>query len=465
MAQVTNKYGIPTSIYWETDQVPGNNRAANTRHAGITRSRTTLYVTWYSPCVTFQAQWRRRRRYSPAKALAVSLTGADVWEEWGEWEGSDLSEDAAVIPLNPMVNYRVLDVPFEIPYDFSEYDRYEYQVRVRVIDEPSLLCSEWAYETLVASFEPEWSFGDVTRRADGGLDAEIVCNSLRPFQFKLGRVRKNYKTVGSWNEWVSLPAGGGAVSIPASAVGAYDEVDAGYANIKTYDGRLVFGQDDYLVVGQAPDDETITAPVVAFEDTNLSTRATVEDAGYDNVFVTAQWEDAYGNPHVESLEVTGAWEAAFPAPAYGVEITYFVTTVVGGKWRTSTFIRTFDGKGRMSFANGEDYVELMYDTSWKADASLEGEYVKCAGREKPVARHGEGATNKVTAQGTLLSSRATGTRASSAWLPEVQLLKSNRTWLYRSPLGERMNVMVNSVATSSEHPDIITLSISMTEVE
>lgn len=470
MAQVTSKYAAPSSIRWDYDGDIGSGGWYSLT-AAVPPGGKDLYITWHSPYKTFQAQWRERRRLSPANPLGVSPSGATVWEEWGEWQGSNLSEDASIEVVNPYGDIRYLMAPLHFDYDFAEYDRYEYQVRVRVIDEPTLLCSEWSYETLIVAFQPQWNYGSATRNADGSVSVEVEHNMMRPCTFKMGDLKSSTilgailgitKTIGRMSERVVLPAGSGTVVIPASIIGSYKTVGTPNAQITSYDNVSYGGAGSSFTVGQVDHDETIAAPSVTFKDADIYTAVTIADAGYDNVFVTAEWEDVYGNPHVEPLDVLGTWEAEFIAPPYGVEVIYRVTVVSDGKWRTSTFIRTVEAKGRMSFTDSDEYVELLYGTSWRTDSSLEGESIRCAGREKPVARYGEGSTNKIAAQGTLLSKRVD---ASGAWLPEVRLLKSNSAWLFRNPLGERMKVMVNSVATSSEHPDIITLFVSMTEVE
>lgn len=466
MAQVTSKYAIPYYIRWDQDGDIGTG-GVYAPIAQIPLSGRTCYITWSSACKTFQVQWRVRRRYSPAKALAVSPSGAEVWEEWGEWQGSDLSEDVAIDAVCPYGNVWYLNQPFSFDYDFSEYDRHEYQVRVRVIDESSLLCSEWAYATLDVTFRPSWRFSHVERNAEG-IGIGFECDNPGPIQAGVTKIAYTdgttvWSEIGQKVQW--LPEGGGVISMPVTVKKTTTHLLL-WGRVYLQNGVTVtILSNQKVAIGAHVDDEEITAPSVSFDDADDATVLTIADAGYSNVFASAEWTDAYGDVHTEQLDVTGAWEARFPAPPYGVEVIYRVSVVGEGGWRVSEFIRTVEARGRMSFIDGDDYVELLYDTSWKADSSLEGEAVRCAGRAKPVARYGKGATTKVTAQGTLLFSRASAARTASAWLPEVQLLRSNRTWIFRNPLGERMNVMINSVAMSSEHSDIITLSISMTEVE
>lgn len=473
MAQVTNKYQSPSGICWDLDGDIGSGGWYSTK-ANVSATKTTLYLTWQSTCYTFQAQWRRRRRYSPASAAAISLSGATLWEDWGEWEGSNLSEDLAIDVTIPYGQMRYLTAPFEVPYDFSEYDLWEYQVRVRVIDEPSLLCSEWSYETLKVAFLPQWSYGSATRNADGSVTVEILHNMTRPCTFRMGDLKvgdtvKNTKTIGRMNEKVTIPAGGGTINIPASIIGSYKKVKTPSAELTSYDNASRGGAGSYFTVDQASDDEGITAPVVTFEDSDLSTRVAVEDAGYDNVFVTAEWNDAaYGDRHFEPLEVSEGWEAEFVAPPYNTEIVYHVTVVRGGSWRTSTFVRTLDRKFRhMSFVNeyGESVI-LRYKTMRKVTASVEGEAVKCAGRKNPVARYGIGGVMKIAAEGKILDPMYS---AGGAWLPEVEKLRSNEPWVYRDPEGRRMRVMVKTVTTSSQTASgprgVVDVSISMTEVE
>lgn len=478
MAQVTSSLQIPSSISWDNDGKQLNRRGKYLLKAEIYESMTTLYLTWTSSCSTFQVQWRRRRRYSPAKALAVSSSGADVWEEWGEWEGSDLSGDAAIAATNDHGAIWALDEPFEIPYEFSEYDLWEYQVRVRVLDASSLACSEWAYETLRAAFMPQWEYGSATRNADGSVTLEVNHNMTRPCSFKLGELKSSTtlgailgitKTIGKMNEKVALPAGGGTVVIPANIIGSYKSIKTPNAQLTSYDAAIVPGVAGLgFTVGQVSEDESITAPAATFEDTDLSTCVAVADAGYDNVFVTAEWEDAYGNPHVESLDVAGAWEAELFAPPYGVEIAYRITAAKGATWRTSTFLRTLNRRWtHMSFVSEDgETVVIRYKTTRKVTASVEGEAVKCAGRKNPVARHGMGGASKIVAEGKILDPMYS---AGGAWLPDIEKLRSNKTWIYRDPEGRRMRVMVKSVATSSQTTSgprgIVDVSISMTEVE
>ena len=473
MAQVTNDYHIPSGICWDFDGDIGTGGFFS-KSAYVSESNSILYITWQSPHYTFQAQGRRRRRLSPAKSLTVSPSGAIVWEPWGEWEGSDLSKDSSIRVTRPSGNSIYLGNQFVVPYDFSEYDLYEYQVRVRVLDEPSLTCSEWAYETLRVAFRPQWEYGSAMRNPDGSVTLEVLHNMPRACRFSLGTLeerRENgiYEKFGAFDQEHTIPTGGGTIVVPASAMGSHDKAETPVAMLASYDNVMVGGAGKGFAVGQVVEDKTITEPVVSIEEAASHIRVNVGDAGSENAHVSAEWTDAYGKRHVEELYVLDlrevgtldCWRGIFEAPPYGVDVTYRVSVVGKSGWRTATVRKATNGKGVVSLTDTSDdaCVELAYDPSWSSDSSIEGELVRCAGRSKPVARHGSGETTKVKASGTLLSN------GDGAWLAEVQLLKGNRSWIYRNPLGERMKVMVDSVSVTCKHGSSIGLSISMTEVE
>lgn len=473
MAQISETMQVPSAIRWDEDGDIGQG-GIYTDTADISSTKNTLFLTWSSDLKTFQVQMRSRKRKSPANAASVSSSGADVWTEWTVFKGSDLSADTAADTTHAYGSTHYLTSPLTFAYDFADYDFHEYEVRVRSIDATSLLCSEWAYQLLKVRYRPTWDFSECASNG-GETEVLVTCNSARPSTLTLRSVTdaETGAKLYSGNGRFALPAGGGIVKLPFSA-GPRTELTFN-GTLTTSDGSI-FSQKTTLSVGKDVQDETIKAPEVTFEDYADSTRVCVDGLDSDaSVYIDAEWTGTDGELHCEEFYIPGPmtylpeeegskpWGAVyFKAAPVGVEVRYLVTVYVNGLWNSFDFSHTAPIDGRMAFVDGKDVIVLRYDTSYSYGYTPEGDEVKCAGRSKEVARFGTGGTHKMSATGTVLSPRID---PNGCWIPDVEKLRGNRTWLYRDPLGERARVRVRSLSKSSSHPDSVTYSISLVEVE
>lgn len=479
MAELHDGYAIPSRICW----VDGSTTAASKSvtsgdRKSVGKSGGSFKICWTCRHYTYQLQYRIRRRYSPAHAVLLDLPeGGEFWEDWGEWQGNGLSDDVkSATERLPWGDLNVTALPFEFPYDFSHYDRIEYQVRIRTFDEPSTTCSEWGYGELAVIYEPEVKIISNALQPNGDVELSVDTNWSRGGnRFSLTNLRRDdqlAKPVDGYVKLVNVEPDFKA-TIPASMVGDAKTV---YATMRFYTSDGNDGGEfdkQWFEVNGHQDDEDIAEPVVTVDDAESCVIITVDDERYENVMMSAEWTDSYNVRHMEELIVesfTGidtpsGWMGKLIAPPFGVSVTYRISVVSGSGWRSATVEHETANRRSISlFAIRADrVVELRHKISWSSNMVPDIEAVKCAGKTNPVARFGKGGVRALSAQGSMVSP---GMGVKSDWLEQIELLRSHRgEWIYRNPVGERIKVAITSVSDERDFHGAMKVSISMTEVE
>lgn len=473
MATITNGYSVPSDIYWVDGDVGADSASVSTSsEKKVVSGGSSFKISWACPHYTYQLQYRTRRRLSPPYAATFGYAaGEEAWEEWGEWQGHDLSDVKSDTERLSWGNLNVTSASFDFPYDFSQYDRIEYQVRVRAFDEKTLKCSNWGYGELSVLYEPVAEVASATRQPNGDVLLSVETNWLRGGnKFSLASLRRDENKIGNEVD--------GSVklhnldpdftaTIPASMVGDAKRV---YADMRfnTSDSawfRCFTRQ--WFDIGENTPPDSIAEPIVTVEDMEpyVFVNVVSEGADYEAVYVTASYTDALGKQEIiEAEAVNGGflWSAFIDAPPYDVPVTYTVAVVNGDGWTSKSVEHVTESKGRCTWSDEDYAVSLVFDLEVKSSFSLFTEVVDTADG-KAVARFGRGGSRALTVEGTLLAPSI----ADGAWKPALEALRMPRKWVYRKPGGERYKVVVTSVSDSEAKGTIdrvVSASVSMREV-
>lgn len=160
-------------------------KGRNTRLTVIDEvSQHAYWLGWIANGYTFQANYRMRRRYKPSEAILIDPTGADVWEDWGAWQGVnvDISETASevgtantALPVFSWLKISGADVKIQPSYDLTTYDAIEYELRVRQFNATTKEVSEWAVQTIRLDYLPNTTTA-AQRNADGSVTISVNTN-------------------------------------------------------------------------------------------------------------------------------------------------------------------------------------------------------------------------------------------------------------------------------------------------
>lgn len=475
MATLYAGYAVPSSIAWvDGDSDAASRSFVTSSRASVRSGGSSFKVHFVCRHYTYQYQYRVRRRYSPAYAFSLGLdgTGAEVWEDWGEWRGNDLSDEKSKTTRLDWGKVNLIDEVFDFGYDFSQYDKIEYQFRIRAFDEPTHQCSEWGYQTLSVIYEPIAEIKSAVRQANGDVLLSVESNWLRGgnrFTLKNTSKEKNpppYISQKAIN-LTGVPSDF-EVTVPYSMVRDASRVYA-YLAFWTSDNSSSWGfAERWFDVGEHEAPDAVPEPSVSFEDDGIGTTVEVMsgDGAYSNVFVSASWEDPSGKTSLVELDMEndgGSWVACFDAAPFDVPVTYRVAVVNSDGWAYKTVEHTTPSGGQHVWSHEGEHVALMFNVDHSSTFSPEGVAVKTT-RERPVARFGIGGSHELSVSGVILHpSLADGT-----WRSDVAKLRRNHTWTYRKPGGEVCKVLVKSVSDSVSYKNtemIVSVSVSMTEVD
>lgn len=500
MAQVSESLTVPTAPLWgyATDAATGRSASIigatrwveanryDVKAAETAGDPAEVALIWGSPYSTFQAQWRSRRRYSPAKAQAVYGAQAEQWTEWGEWEGASISGAETATPATGIGTgagrWAMTDLsPFAFAYDFSEYDYIEVQARVRVYDPSSGKCSEWATRTLGVCYEPTATV-TASQNPDGSVTVSFSTNWPRG---GWARVRSGPMPDGAYPRVLADAAqlGDSAtvdVAVPASkTAGLTQDSTALYARNFTFQAQLGTGSTIQAVKGAwpcaamaaHPNPSTVAAPVVVLSGDGVS----VADAGYSEVFASCWWEDEEGRPHASEIALAksgAAWSGSMEAPPYDVDVSVRAVAASsdGTAWAQTVQATRIASSGRHSWTldgGGGASVALMQDTAGASlSESMEGGSAKPAGRERPVSRHGTGGTRALSVSGCIMRGPMAGENAphsQSGHAEMLAVLRAQEDMWFRTPGGGRFRVRVTDFSLS-QHAAHEVLTVSMEEV-
>lgn len=125
-----------------------------------------FHFRWKSAASAWQVQWRTRKRLNPNSLLpttdysVLTLEGTDWWTEWTDWQGADITGET----VTPCTKATIAGTPggytddaVTIPYDFTQYDLWQFAVRVRAVDTNARKCSNWGEsDVLSAGFCPRF---------------------------------------------------------------------------------------------------------------------------------------------------------------------------------------------------------------------------------------------------------------------------------------------------------------------
>ncbi len=465
MAQVTTEYAVPTAIAWAKPDARSYGSQAE-----LAKGSAKARLRWSSNSKTFQVQWRRRGRLSPAAVDALpdsdsrkNSVGAEVWDEWpDEWEGCDLATEGHLdVSDTTRDNGAVMMNDYiEFPDRFAERDFWEVQVRVRAWDSYTYKVSNWCYDTLEVAYVPEVTSISASRNADGTFRFDVESDWQRDgnslYWMLDQRPYPRYSVPDLGKRWdYDFPVGVAATDATS--------IRLRYLHVVTCDGATVSRKSTVPIAEHTP--ATIDAPTVTAEPDGsggLAVSITSETVPYDSVAAWYEWTDEYGDHRAGQLDVEGSgseWLANVECPPFDVDIDIRVSVTKDGEWRTVAASASVPSNGLTVWSWEDETFSLYFNPEISYSYSADAESVKLDGDQLPVSRHGTGGTRTISASGTLyeLSDRD--------WLPELQRLCADHDWMLRAPGGARHRVMVKSVTHSRTPGHAVDVSVDMDEVQ
>lgn len=504
MAQVTTSYATPTNLCWawDTDSTshsisPIGQRKYKT--GGIykvtlldTNARPCeICVSWVSSYETYQVQYRSRKRYSPAHAQAVYGTTSEQWTDWSEWDGASITGTETISPATEFSSDRFAmndTTPFATAYDFATYDAIEWQVRVRVYNQPTAECSEWLTETLHIAFQPtvngyaEWYSADtikVTYETNWSRGGTIEIRGSQYWQN--GRGWENYTPQIFRSQTATNTSGATITCLIKQSDIAYLEKTSKQLFADWWYFRPALNKCQEITVSNGktgltltphPNSSAVTAPVITLDEDTVS----IQDVSYTSLFAYVEWVDDEGRTYAEELTIAlsnGVWSGLLLSPPYDTEL--YIRAVAVGKdtttWAQSCEEFTILSNGRLSWTtdDGDGVKVRLFDNKPTISLSeeLEGETSKPAGRNRPLARYGTGGTRTISCTAAIMRGDMNSINAKhnqSGHQAILNALRKKEDMWFRAPNSGRYRVRVKSFSlTQNNHYEI--LSVDMEEVE
>lgn len=477
-------YAIPQNIRWNYSQ---SNRLG-IPDGGI--SGTT--IAWDSQYYTFQCQYRQCSRLSPAAQAIAGV--ADPWGAWGAWQDPESAVSGDIKSTTQKSGLKSIWTgnPFSFAYDFSNYDMHKIQFRVRVFDEGSLTCSDWAYYDLLVVYRPI-ATATAEYLPDGGARISVTTNWTRGGgSFSVSETRYCMYNVNNlslgpyWNltRWwpggsVALQAGSASMDVPPVALQDGHIYMCGL-QLVTGDGAqatwpsnvyaLDCAADQHAIDGTKPTPPVYDVPIAAHsnppdvdEPTVTATSTgdgdllvSVTGGTWDNVLVSCAWTDARGVISSASVGMSddgAAWNGVLVAPPFDVPVTITAAGVAGAKFATDSATATVPSEGAVELrhlSTGEA-VRIKYDhrDTVQRRFTPEVETYKPAGATRPKSRYGEGGAMSLGISGTTPEVGATGGYLTEQGLAAWVQAESPGDWLLRIPGGERYSVALTSFAINN----------------
>lgn len=494
----TTKYTAPSDIGFY--QLIGAELYSNNGgNANVTRDVTPYYIGWTSPNRTFQIQYRIRRRLTPARAIVQDPTGEDVWtgwsgtigggspvsDEWGAWQGVNLDTETASNTAAAQSGWYYYNSSFPFPYDFSDYDRTTYQVRVRVLNASTKEVSAWAYAELDVVYAPIAQLS-AERNLDGTVTIAIDTNWLRDENLlhmrRAGTIASGKATVVkpelSVIETVDHDC---TVTIPAAQAPDEDYVWLLYLWMTTADGGGYSNgfAPDYtdptlrawtrIPITENPQSQSVPDPdnVTILQDGTVE----VEGGPYDTVYTSAEWTDEDGNAYSVVIPMTydedlDMWTGQLENPPYDRDVTVRVSGVVSDEWKSWEYTLRVESLGYVSLDWGDSHFQIHYNTNRAMTVQLINDAVSVSGSALPVSVYSTSRTNPITIIGTFINPDENA-EMGDAWMKELEILNEPHDWVLRAPNGMRRRVMVESyqpVWQPQTANTIMDVTINMQEV-
>ena len=441
MATLTDKYAVPTNIRWAKGGSTGNTGGG----VDVPSGGATANICWTSSYKTFQCQWRTRARKSPSAAILVDPTGADVWSDWGNWQGANIDTDAtsAVTISGSDVKLTAAE---SWSYSISTEDLIEYEVRVRVINTSNVNVSDWAYGTLVVSYAPTITLTSCSEDKDGAT-VTLSTGWPRPLRsLRTSRYQRVYDaTVGTLTQ-IGVDEAQHADGTDAGSISWHEpqkhvvDYNGGKAVICHIDALT--GDIAHPTVGLTIDHGYWVMP----GDDALTITVTTSSTDWDSVLALVTWTDGMGRTGQVDAELvshtTGRWTLQAWAPPFDVVCDVRVSVTKGAGWKTASTTATVPSNGRASFVRqGGDEVAILYDLAHSQTIEPAVEVVQLAdGRS--VERRGLGALREFDVAGRYITDEQSQA--------DFEPLRSQGGWVLRLPLGIRCPVAIQSVTVGTD---------------
>lgn len=478
MATLSN-YTLPASIRW--------NKSGNDLLQVAPGGEGGTLVAWTSQYYTFQVQYRTRERYSLAELAAQGSSLRDVWTDWSAWQDPEtaVANDISSTTAKSGTTITYTGHPFAFAYDWSQYDMRNVELRVRVFDEPSLTCSEWAYRRLRVVYRPTVT-ASAEQESDGTISIQVLSDWTRsgstltisdPRRCEYNMLDQSLGPYWSWLPWEKW----GGVSVKLTD-DTGDVTVTAPGNIEQRDNFVYFGQLSF-VTGDGAEGITssmlyptrpgaaqiwqiqvsghqnppgITPPVItATEDDNGNLAVTVS-GDYDTASAWYTWTDARGNQYQQKVELNlsavDTWAGIVEAPPYDVPITISASGTKTGQWASATETATVASHGAVTLQHTatSERVSVLYNAYDTITRRYDNEVetYKPAGSSRPKSRYGEGGRMGIGVSG-LSPDIGAYVGLHGAGVAAFAELETFGDWILRIPGGERYAVAVKSYALNN----------------
>ncbi len=504
MSETTSSLAAPTLVKWAYDYDSSGSFHSRTpigassyvstnkywvRDVETTSDPCEIALCWVSSYNTFQAQYRVRKRYSPAHAQAVYGTTGEQWTDYSDWQGATITgTETATAATKAASGWAMNDTsPFATAYDFTTYDAIEWQARVRVYNASAGKCSEWCTSTLYIGFRPTVSCVAYWSSANC-LTATVTTNWARGGTVRIVGGGNGWENGRGWkspyiyNTVTTTNYNGATIkcTFPASYV-RYLTSKSEYLYADSWqftpalDGNtsLTFANKNVAIALTAhPNDSTVKEPVIELDGDTLN----IVDKSYAAVFAYVEWTDEECTAYAEEVELTKSgnyWSGLLVSPPYDTELTIRAIGVSrdSTKWAQTIETFTIAANGRLSWTldSGDGVVVRLFDSKPTISLSeeLEGTTTKTAGRNRPLSRYGTGGTRTISCsavimRGDMYECNEKHAQATHSEISEV--LRTKADMWFRAPNAGRYRVRVKSFSLT-QSSDYEVLSVDMEEVQ
>lgn len=452
MATINSQRLVPTGLKFTKIESTGYTIYKN---AIVTPEDTEFFLSWLSKSKTFQIQWRSRGRLAPAAAALVDSTGADVWQDWSDWQGSDLSTDtyyslgSEIEALSEDMKVLISE-PFEFEFDYSQVDAYQYEFRVRGYDTYTAEASEWGFLSCYVFFEPQIQIS-ATPTSDGLAEINITSDWQRGYNsFAFFR---NQKTIA---QGIQL-ADDFSLSLTDRSAILDDQLNySRYLGYTTDNVSLSVLNGNYFIDLEPYQPQDPPALPTLEVNANIDEIVVTFEGTYDSASAWIEWQDVENfSANFEVIKNGTNWELTLPQPPLDVEISISVSVVLNGKWAIAQAQAYVNSQGRFVFGNSEQSFVFRLDPVISITHAPAVEIVETANNY--VSRFGN--TTKTT-----LDFSCSVVKNFEIQPKDLSALYQPRNWVFRGPNGFRKNVALTKIALSEPIGQSRSLSMQMTEV-
>lgn len=482
MSTLSNTQFAPSNLQWWQ-----NGAGTGTTVSVKDNDTRSLYFAFDTGHTAYQLQYRTRRRWTPAECDAAGEGSYDVWDDWSDWQGSDLTQDTAL--------FRRADVSTEdytVIVDISGYnfagkfgkmvdgDKYQVDLRVRTFNTTRAWHSKWANAILNVIFEPEPTL-QVSVNANGTLACTFTDNWQREAWINDMRVLDYYSadyssSVMSYiygRYWLDNKTD------TFSTLRARDfkaRVGRTYAVrycYQTADGlnSLQYREVKFTRTGGTP--SGITEPIVSVSTTSTNSIQVDITGSYNAIYGTVSFTTAQGVEVIDALDFGSSQSTTYLYPPLGREMTFTVSGTKSGQYVTTTTTYTISAKDKAHNGAWWNYegecVRAYLKESGDAvddDYTLEADTIKTIGRQRPISRYGTGGTRSLKASCVFLRGELESQNPEYAESWALERLHAKHSWVFRTSTGRWHRVMVTSISiTDNSSEQYISADVTMEEVE